>query len=140
MPLVVDAVQDDALGLEVHAPLLDIDSAQVVVPKATETRFRQKTLEALDHPLALKLRSIYNRLPDISTQRHEPERLWYSKMLNYSQQRTFGQSQSLLILLGELPLAESPLVAQSHDGFLVLHVPGLFTLFLLFEKQHILLD
>lgn len=140
VPLVVDAVQDDALGLEVHAPLLDVDSAQVVVPKAAEARFRQKPLEALDHPLALKLRLIYHRLPDIPIQHHEPERLHHSEMLNYSQHHPFRQSHLQLLHLGELLLATPPLASQGDDGFPVLNISGLFTLFLLLEKHHILLD
>jgi len=85
MPLVVKAIQHDTLGLEMDASLLDVNSAQVIIPKTTEPRFGQKSLETFNYPLPLKLWSVNNGLPNIFTEHHEPERLRQSEMLNYSE-------------------------------------------------------
>ena len=52
-PLFVAAVSEQALGLEVHAPELDVHQSEIVVSQTAIARLGEKALKGLDDPLSL---------------------------------------------------------------------------------------
>ena len=83
MPLVIEAVVEDTLNLEVHWSLVNVDSPEVIVPESLEARLGEQTLEALDDPLALKFRAVDQRVPYVLAELQEVESLLQSQILDY---------------------------------------------------------
>jgi hypothetical protein len=101
-PLLVLAVHDQALGLEVHVPELDVNQPQVVVSDATVPRFGQQRVKALDDPLTLKLGLVDDGIPDISTQHCKSQGFDLSEVLHYPQYDSWWQTHPQFLRFAHL--------------------------------------